>query len=76
MGLGEYGNWFWVPRGCRFLSGLGFVVMVLGVQVPHIEGPWSQKPIRAWYLEPESFNNGYLDPPGPWVVALRPDVFE
>ena len=34
------------------------------VQVPHISGLWSQKPLRVWLLESESFNIGYLDPLG------------
>ena len=31
------------------------------VQVPNIYGPWSQKPFRVWFLEPEASNIGYLD---------------
>ena len=44
------------------------------VQVPNIEGLWSQKTLRVWYLEPESLNVGYLDPLGPRVVRGSPPV--
>ena len=31
------------------------------VQVPNIQGPWSQKPFRVWFLEPETSNIGCPD---------------
>ena len=34
------------------------------VQVPNIQGLWSQEPLRIWLLEPETSNVGYLDPLG------------
>ena len=34
------------------------------VQVPNIKGPWSQKPLRVWYLEPDTSSIGHLDPLG------------
>ena len=34
------------------------------VQVSNIQGLWSQKPLRVWFLEPTSLNIEYLDPLG------------
>ena len=34
------------------------------VQVANIFGLWSQIPLKVWYLEPEYFNIGSLDPLG------------
>ena len=32
--------------------------------IPKIQGLWFQKPLRAWFLGPESLNTGNLDPLG------------
>ena len=36
------------------------VVEPKGVQVPNIQALWSQIPLRAWILEPETSNIRYL----------------
>ena len=43
------------------------------VQVPNTYGVWSQNPYRAWFLQPESSNIGYLDPLG---YRMSPLIFK
>ena len=46
------------------------------VQVPIIEGLWSQRPLIIWFLEPECLKIGYLDPPGFHFLACSKKRFK
>ena len=41
--------------------GTGLAKVTQRVQVPIIQGFWTQKPFRIWRLRPESSNIGYVD---------------
>ena len=43
---------------------LGLGSLSRRVQVPNIQGVWSQIPSKVWVWGPESLNIGYLDPLG------------